>query len=529
MDASINDLVRASSLFLIRNAIPRLPPLIVVDAIPDTDGLVPLTAAAGDLRIRIPPQPQPGPPGSRPIIRVYAELPPPAEYQVLSYHQLPAYPVGEFEVLVPRRLVGSEGDYRLTYILEDGDNVSRATTSTSLRVQKRSPFGYLSITPPRPLLPANLATPLITDEYLANNDPVLFRIPEHVQINNRTKLRGVFYYGHTDSHMQVPYTPPITLPDVPAERLIPVSAAIIRARGNGLRQLTYRIIDQAGCRDRDSLILEVKVAVRITPANISIPRVTQAIAPDNTVTQADILQSGLGGMEVWLDNVDNLQIGDTVTVTLSGAAVTAPLAYAGQPLPLRFIVNTAQIQAVLPTAPTTDTPAQVGFRITSGGVVFNGPVRALIFNLTALMTLPPPRVQNLNAEGNLNCSSPQPLNTAYTNRFITVFIPPSVLLIAGKTLTLSCALSRQDDGSNLIVPPVTVAVVLSADAPTLGLTVNVPYSTSMGVIGRGVMYFSYWMPNNTGQLLRSSTVAIAVRGVLPGNVYCDGTPYTPTP
>ncbi|MDN8688419.1 hypothetical protein Q0L85_13745, partial [Staphylococcus aureus] len=88
METSENDLVRTSSLFLIRNAQPRLQPLIVVDAIPNAAGLIPLSAAANDLRIRIPIPPQPGPPGSRATIRVYAELPPLAEYRVLSYQQL---------------------------------------------------------------------------------------------------------------------------------------------------------------------------------------------------------------------------------------------------------------------------------------------------------------------------------------------------------------------------------------------------------------------------------------------------------
>ncbi|WDU62706.1 hypothetical protein LRS56_29040 [Pseudomonas poae] len=531
METSENDLVRTSSLFLIRNAQPRLQPLIVVDAIPNAGGLVPLSTAANDLRIRIPVPPQPGPPGSRATIRVYAELPPPAEYEVLSYQQLPTYPTAAVDITVPRRLVGSEGDYQLTYILDDGSNVLRATASTPLRVQKTPPFGYLTITPPRPLLPANLATPLITEEYLANNDPVLFRIPEHAEINNEIALRAVVYYGNTDSHMEVAYAvPPVTaLPDFPAVRLIPVPAAIIRARGNGPQQLTYRCLDREGNRARDSLILEVRVALRITPSNIAIPRVTQAIAPDNTVTLGDITQGGQGGMEVWLDSVDGLQIGDVVGVTLGAASMPTSLIYAGQPLPLRFIVTTAQIQAALAGAANNDTTTAVGFRIISGGVVFNGPGRTLTFNLSTLMTLALPIVQNLNSEGNLNCNSPQPLNAPYPNRSIAVFIPPSAALIPGRTLTLTCALSRQDNGSNPIVPAVTVSTVLAADAPTLGLTLNLPYTTTMRVIGRGVMYFSYSMLNNANQLLRSAPVAIGVRGVLAGNVYCDGTPFTPTP
>ena len=64
METTITDLVRTSSLFLIRNAIARLAPLIVVDAIPNAGGLVPLSTAARDLRVRIPAPPQPGPEGS---------------------------------------------------------------------------------------------------------------------------------------------------------------------------------------------------------------------------------------------------------------------------------------------------------------------------------------------------------------------------------------------------------------------------------------------------------------------------------
>lgn len=531
METSENDLVRTSSLFLIRNAQPRLQPLIVVDAIPNAGGLIPLPATANDLRIRIPVPPQPGLPGSRPSIRVYAELPPPAEYEVLSYQQLPTYPTAAIDITVPRRLVSSEGDYQLTYILDDGSNALRATASTPLRVQTTPPFGYLRITPYAPLLPANLSTPLITEEYLANNDPVLFRIPEHAQINNEMALLAVFYYGHTDSHMQVSYSvPPVTpLPDFPAVRLIPVPASIIRARGNGLQQLTYRCMDRQGNRARDSLILEVRVALRITPSNIAIPRVTQAIAPDNTVTLGDINQGGQGGMEVWLDSVDGLQIGDIVSVMLGATAMPTALTYIGQPIPLRFIITTAQIQALFPGVVNNDTTATVGFRITSGGANFNGPARTLTFNLSILMSLAPPIVQNRNSEGNLNCNSPQPLNTPYPNRSIAVFIPPSTTLIPGRTLTLTCALSRQDDGSNPIAPAVTVSTVLAADAPTLGVTMNVPYSTTMRVIGRGAMYFSYSTINNVSQLVRSPPVAIGVRGVLAGNVYCDGTPFTPTP
>lgn len=529
METAIADFVRTSSAFLIRHAISRLPPLIVVDAIANADGLVPLSVAAKDLRIRIPALPQPGPPVSRPIsIRVYAQLPPPGEYQVFSYTVLPAYPVGDIEVVVPRRFVGNEGEYWLTYTVDDGDNVLRATTSTLLRVHKTPPFGYLSITPPRPLLPANLATPLITDEYLANNDPVWFRIPEHEQINDKKNVRAVFYYGNTNIHLAVPYTPPVTLSDVPAERMIPVPAAIIRARGNGTQQLTYRLIDQGGNRARDSLSLEITVAIRVTPSNIAMPRIPLAIAPDNTVTQWDINQSGQPGVDVWLDNA-SLQIGDTVAVTLAGTVVTASLTYAGQPLPLPFTVSTGQILATLPGAANTDTSAQVGFRVTSRGVAFNGPVRTLTFNLSALMTLAPPVVQNLNPDGNLNCNSALPLGATYSNRFIQVSIPASTLLIAGRSLTVTCALSRQDDGSNVIVPAVTVSVVLSADAPTRGLIVDVPYSTTMGVIGRGVMYVSYSTLNSANQQIRSTPVPVRVRGVLPGNVYCDGTPFIPTP
>ncbi len=531
METTITDLVRTSSLFLIRNAIARLAPLIVVDAIPNAGGLVPLSTAARDLRVRIPAPPQPGPAGSRPTVRVYVELPPPAEYQVVAFLQLASYPAGTFEVTVPRQWVGNEGDYRLTYILDDGDNVLRATASTPLRVQRTPPFGYLTITPPRPLLPANLATATITEEYLANNDPILFRIPEHPEINNEIALRMVPYYGNTASHMQVSYaTPPvITLPDFPAERIIPVSAAVIRARGNGRQQLTYRCLTRNGLRALDSLILEITVAVRITPSNIAAPRVTQAIAPDNTVTLGDINQAGQGGMEVWLDSVDGLQIGDVISVLLgAGLSTTNALVYAGQPLPLRFIVPTAQIQVTLAGSTTNDVPAPIRFRVTSGTTVVNGPARNLIFNISTLMTLLPPQVQNLN-NGALNCNSPHPLNTPYPNRFIQVFIPPSTLLIAGRALTVNCVLSRQDDGSNPIAPAVTVSVVLAPDAPTLGQTVSVPYSTTLGVIGRGVMYVSYAMLNNTNQLVRSAPVAIAVRAVLPGNTYCDGAPFTPAP
>ncbi|MHC8403033.1 hypothetical protein ACYZTX_27255 [Pseudomonas sp. MDT1-17] len=528
MEDLIIEAVSTTSLALIRDAIPRLLPLSVAEAIPNSGNLIPLTAAARDLRIGIPALPQPGPAGSRPIIRIYAELPSPGEYEILAHHQMAAYPAGDFEVLVPRRKVGSEGEYRLTYVLDDGDNLLSATASTRLLIQKTSPFGYLSITPPRPLLPANLATPLITDEYLANNDPVLFRIPEHAEINNQTALRGVFYYGHTDVHMQVPYTPPITLPDLPADRLIPVSAATIRNRGNGTQQLTYRLIDRAGNRARDSQILEVKVAVRITPTNIAIPRVPLAIAPDNTVTLGDINQSELAGMEVWLDSVDGLQIGDSITV-LVGTLAAVVVVYAGQSLPMRLLVPAARVQAAVPGATVNDTPASVRFRITSGGVNFDGLVaRNLIFNLSTFMQLLPPEVRNLN-NGNLTCNSPQPGNLPYSNRFIEVYIPPSVLLRANATVTVNCALSRQDDGSTLINPPVTVSALLSADAATLGQTLNVPYPLTMGLIGRGVMYVFYTTLNAAGQTIRSAPVAVPVRGVLPGNFYCDGTPFIPTP
>ena len=533
METSETDLVRTSSQFLIRNALPRLQPLIVVDAIPNSGGLVPLTAAANDLRIRIPQLPQPGPAGSRPIIRVYAESPPPAEYQVLSYRQLPSYPVGDVEITIPRRMVCCEGEYRLTYILQDGNNTLRATAITVLLVNKTAPFGHLTITPPRPLLPINLTTPFITEQYLANNDPVLFRIPPHPEIDNQIALRYVPYYGNTDSHMEVSYANPpvVPLPDLPAERLLPVPAAVIRARGNGLQQLTYRCLDRAGNRVRDSLILELRVAVRVTPSNIAAPRVTQAIAPDNTVTQADINQGGLGGMEVWLDSADHLQSGDTVNIILGTAPLPTPLVYSGQPLPIRFIVTTAQILTSIPAAGNGDTTVPVAFRITSAGAIFNGPARILTFNLTALVTLPTPVVQNLNINGILNCSSPRPINTPYPSTFIQVFIPPTTLFIAGRILTLTCTLSRRDDGSNPIAPPVIVTAQLTEEHRTLGLTMSVPYMTTMRVIGEGVMYFSYTMSNPAApaQQLRSAPTAVIVRGVLPGGVYCDGTPFTATP
>lgn len=530
METATNDLVRTSSLFLIRNAIPALQPLIVTNAIAGTDGMVGLYTMDRDQPLTIPQLPQPGPAGARATIRVYVESPAPAEYQLVAFRQFTGYPQDEVEVLVPRHLVGVEGDYQLTYILEDGNNVLRATASTTLRVRRTPPFGYLTITPPRPLLPANLTTALITEEYLANNDPVLFRIPPHREINNERGLVSIPYYGTTASHMQVSYAvPPATvLPDFPAERVIPLPAAVIRARGNGRQQLTYRCITRDGRRAMDSLILEILVAVRITPTNIAAPRVTQAIAPDNTVTLGDINQAGQGGMEVWLDSADGLQIGDLISVLLGAGFATASLVYAGQPLPLRMIVPTVQIQAAVPGSTTNDIAAPVRFRITSGGAVFNGPVRNLIFNISTLMTLAPPQVQNLN-NGALNCNSPQPLNTPYPNRFIQVFIPPSTNLIIGTTLTVSCVSSRQDDGSNPIAPAVTVPVVLAASATTLGQTVNVPYPTTMGVIGRGILYFSYSALNAQGQLLRSAPVATAVRGVLPGDTYCDGSPFTPTP
>ncbi|MEB0048034.1 MULTISPECIES: hypothetical protein [unclassified Pseudomonas] len=515
-----------SSPFLIDNAIPRLRPLRVVEAIPDAGGLTPLTAAARDLRILIPALPQPGPPGSRPTIRVYAELPPPAEYQVLAFLQLPAYPTGDFEVLVPRRMVGNEGEYRLTFVLDDGDNLLRATASTPLLIQKTPPFGLLTITPPRPLLPLNLATALITEAYLANNDPVMFRIPPHPEIDNQIGLRYVPYYGNTDSHMEVSYaTPPvITLPDFPADRLIAVPAATIRARGNGLQQLTYRGIDRAGNRARDSLILEVRVALRITPSNISMPRVTEAIAPDNTVTLADITPDG---MEVWLDSVNGLQIGDSIVPVIGNVAMPSVI-YSGQPLPTRFVVTSTRVQNAVPGSANADTPAAVRFRITSGTVSVESPPRNLIFNLSTLMQLLPPVVRNLN-EGTANCASPQPTSAPYADRFIEVFLPPSVLLRANVAVNLICVLSSQDDGATLINPPITISTQLSADASTLGQTLRLPYSQTMKVIGRGVMYVSYTTTNTGGQVIRSATGAIPVRGVLPGNFYCDGDPFIPTP
>lgn len=43
------------------------------------------------------------------------------------------------------------------------------------------------------------------------------------------------------------------------------------------------------------------------------------------------------------------------------------------------------------------------------------------------------------------------------------------------------------------------------------------------------MYFSYSAPNAQNQLLRSAPVAIPVRGVLPGDTYCDGSSFNPAP
>jgi hypothetical protein len=63
MEASTNDLVRTNSLFLLRNALPALQPLIVRAALAGSDGLVPLFTAARDLILTIPPLPQPAPPG----------------------------------------------------------------------------------------------------------------------------------------------------------------------------------------------------------------------------------------------------------------------------------------------------------------------------------------------------------------------------------------------------------------------------------------------------------------------------------
>ncbi|WP_223431262.1 hypothetical protein [Pseudomonas sp. GL-B-26] len=527
MEDPVIEAVSTTSLTLIRDAIPRLLPLRVVEAIPNSGGLIPLAATARDLRIGIPALPQPGPAGSRPIIRIYAELPSPGEYEIIAYHQLPAYPAGDFELLVPRSKLCCEGVHRLTYVLDDGDNLLSATASTQLLIQKTAPFGHLTITPPRPLLPPNLDTALITEAYLLANDPVMFRIPPHPEIDNQIGLRCVFYYGYTYSHMEVSYAVPpvVTLPDNPADRFIPVSAETFRNRGNGTQQLKYRLIDQAGNRVRDSLILEVRVAIQIAPSNIPVPRVTQAIAPDNTVTLADITPAG---MEVWLDSVDGLQIGNSITV-LVGTLAAVAVVYAGQSLPMRLVVPAARVQAAVPGATTNDTPASVRFRITSGGVNFDGLVaRNLIFNLSTFMQLPPSVVRYLN-NGNLTCNSPQPSDLPYSNRNIEVFIPPSELLRANATVTVNCALSRQDDGSTLINPPVTVSALLSADAATLGQTLNVPYPLTMGLIGRGVMYVFYTTLNAAGQAIRSAPVAVPVRGVLPGNFYCDGTPFIPTP
>ena len=524
MEDLIIGAVSTTSLAPIRDAIPRLLPLSVVEAIPNSGGLIPLTATARDLRIRIPALPQPGPVGSRPIIRICVELPSPGEYEIIAYHQLAAYPVGDFEVLVPRSKLCCEGVHLLMYFLDDGDNLLRATASTRLLIHKTAPFGHLTITPPRPLLPLNLDTALITEAYLLANDPVMFRIPPHPEIDNQIGLRYVPYYGNTNSHREVSYAVPpvVILPDSPADRFIAVPAEIFRTRGTG--ELIYRLMDRAGNRARDSLILEVRVALQITPSNIPVPRVTQAVAPDNTVTLADITPAG---MEVWLDSVDGLQIGNSITV-LVGTLAAVTVVYAGQSLPMRLVIPLARVQTAVQGAPN-DTPASVRFRITSGGVNFDGLVaRNLIFNLSTFMQLLPPVVRNLN-NGNLTCNSPQPSDLPYSNRFIEVFIPPSVLLRVNATVAVNCALSRQDDGSTLINPPVTVSALLSADAPTLGQTLNVPYPSTMGVIGRGVMYFFYTTLNAAGQAIRSAPEAIPVRGVLPGNFYCDGTPFIPTP
>lgn len=531
MDNLVTEQVRTGSLFLIRNAILNLPPLIVVDAIPNTDGLIPLRAAASDLKVRIPALPQPGPAAARCRIMVFIESPPPGEYQVVAYRQYPTYPTGDLIVEVPRRMVGNEGEYRLTYIVDDGDNVLRATDSTPLKVQKTPPFGYLRFTPREPMLPANLTTALITEEYLANNDPVWFRIPEHAEYNDLVALRCIPFYGTTDRHMEWSYSEPptILLSDIPANRRFALPAATIRELGNGSKQLKYRLIDQADNRARDSFILEVMVALRITPSNIAIPRVPLAIAPDNTVTLGDINRSGQAGIEMWLDRVDGLQHGDTVTAILgTNTPLTTPLTYTGQPLPLRFVINAAQLQTFLPGTANNNTQTTLRFRVISNGNTFYGPDRNLILNFSTLMQLAPPVVSNLS-NGNLTCNSPLPVSAAYANRFIEVFLPPSVLLRPNTSATLTCVLSRQDDGSTLIAPPLTIPITLSPNASTVGQTVNVPYSTTMRVIGRGVMYFSYTTPNTAGQLLQSPPVALAVRGVLPGNLYCDGTPFIPTP
>lgn len=61
MEEPIIGAVSTTSLALIREAIPRLLPLSVAEAIPNSGNLIPLTAAARDLRIGIPALPQPGP------------------------------------------------------------------------------------------------------------------------------------------------------------------------------------------------------------------------------------------------------------------------------------------------------------------------------------------------------------------------------------------------------------------------------------------------------------------------------------
>lgn len=84
-------------------------------------------------------------------------------------------------------------------------------------------------------------------------------------IDGERGLVSIPYYGNTPSHMQLYYAvPPATLlPDVPADRLIPVPAAVIRARGNGRQQLTYRCITRNGRRAIDPLILEAPTTMGV--------------------------------------------------------------------------------------------------------------------------------------------------------------------------------------------------------------------------------------------------------------------------
>ncbi|MCU1723083.1 hypothetical protein [Pseudomonas sp. 5P_5.1_Bac1] len=246
---------------------------------------------------------------------------------------------------------------------------------------------------PNEPLPLQLATKIITDNYLEENGGQLIAtVPEYPDREPGDRL---FFYWVSD----VPDDPTMITPtlgplDLDASMEFAITRDILEHAGNGQCLGIYVLLDKAGNRSHLSVYIEATVALGPLPENLLPPEVP--LANDGRIDRLDALE-----VVVEIPVFENWSNGDMVLVNWGGTALEPYPTGPAPQFPLRISVPWAVLKANYDflDAGDGDQPLTVSYQVARG--------EALKFPETPLSK---DIIVNLKVVGPVNPDEPETVN-----------------------------------------------------------------------------------------------------------------------